>query len=97
VAALVLDGLYLALLALRRWRHLLVWWVSVQAGAFLVAGQAVAARRPRPIGVELQASWGGWALPSVQVAFLTVILMECCTRWCRRAAGATPASGSRPR
>jgi hypothetical protein len=86
-------ALFLALLALRRWRHLLVWWVAVQAGAFLTTALAVAARRPRPFGVELQASWGGWALPSVQIAFLTRSSWGCCTRWCPRAAGATPASG----
>ena len=32
-------------------------------------------RRPRPFGVELQTSWGGWAMPSVQVAYLTAGLM----------------------
>ncbi|HEU4896225.1 MAG TPA: phosphatase PAP2 family protein, partial [Actinomycetota bacterium] len=68
-------ALFLTLLALRRWRHLVVWWVAVQAGAFLSTALAMAARRPRPFGVELQASWGGWALPSVQIAFLTAILM----------------------
>jgi tRNA A-37 threonylcarbamoyl transferase component Bud32 len=68
-------GLTLALLVLRRWRHLLVWWVAVKLGAFLTVSLAAIARRPRPFGVDLQAGWGGWALPSVQVAFLTAILM----------------------
>jgi membrane-associated phospholipid phosphatase/tRNA A-37 threonylcarbamoyl transferase component Bud32 len=68
-------GLVLALLVLRRWRHLLVWFVAVELGGFLTFALAMIARRPRPFGVELQASWGGWALPSVQVAFLTAILM----------------------
>jgi tRNA A-37 threonylcarbamoyl transferase component Bud32/membrane-associated phospholipid phosphatase len=68
-------GLLLVLLVLRRWRHLLLWLVIVQLGAFLTVGLATFARRPRPFGVDLQASWGGWALPSLQVAFLTVILM----------------------
>jgi tRNA A-37 threonylcarbamoyl transferase component Bud32/membrane-associated phospholipid phosphatase len=67
--------LLLALLLLRRWRHLLVWLVAVQLGAFLTTGLATIARRPRPFGVDLRASWGGWALPSVQVTFLTAILM----------------------
>jgi hypothetical protein len=86
-------GLALALLVLRRWRHLLVWFVAAELAGFLTFGLAVIVRRPRPFGVDLQASWGGWALPSLQVAFLTAILMGCCTRWCPRAAGATPASG----
>src|SRR6266545_4244322 len=68
-------GLLLTLLVLRRWRHLLVWLVAVQLGAILITILAAIARRPRPFGVDLQASWGGWALPSIQVAFLTAILM----------------------
>jgi tRNA A-37 threonylcarbamoyl transferase component Bud32 len=68
-------GLLLVLLVLRRWRHLLVWLVAFYLGAILTTVLAAIARRPRPFGVELEASWGGWALPSVPVAFLTAILM----------------------
>jgi tRNA A-37 threonylcarbamoyl transferase component Bud32/membrane-associated phospholipid phosphatase len=68
-------GLLLVLLVLRRWRHLLVWLVAFQAGAWLTLGLAMIARRPRPFGVDLEASWGGWALPSVPVTILTAILM----------------------
>jgi membrane-associated phospholipid phosphatase/tRNA A-37 threonylcarbamoyl transferase component Bud32 len=68
-------GLLLVLLVLRRWRHLLVLFVAVELGAILTVVLAAIARRPRPFGVDLRASWGGWALPSVQVAFLTAILM----------------------
>jgi tRNA A-37 threonylcarbamoyl transferase component Bud32 len=68
-------GLLLALLVLRRWRHLLVWWVAVTLGSFLTVVLMTIARRPRPFGVDLQASWGGWAMPSVPVAFFTAILM----------------------
>ena len=68
-------GLLLALLVLRRWRHLLVWWAAVTLGSFLTVVLMTIARRPRPFGVDLQASWGGWAMPSVPVAFFTAILM----------------------
>jgi tRNA A-37 threonylcarbamoyl transferase component Bud32 len=68
-------GLMLALLVLRRWRHLLMWWVAAELGRILTVDLATIARRPRPFGVDLQASWGGWALPSLEVAFLTAILM----------------------
>ena len=68
-------GLLLALLVLRRWRHLLVWWVAVTLGSFLTVVLMTIAQRPRPFGVDLQASWGGWAMPSVPVAFFTAILM----------------------
>jgi membrane-associated phospholipid phosphatase/tRNA A-37 threonylcarbamoyl transferase component Bud32 len=68
-------GLVLVLLVLRRWRHLIVWLVVAVLGDFLTFGLAMAARRPRPFGVEPQTSWGGWAMPSVQVAYLTAGLM----------------------
>jgi membrane-associated phospholipid phosphatase len=68
-------GLLLALLVLRRWRHLIVWLVVAQLGYFLTFGLAMIARRPRPFGVDIRSSWGGWAMPSVQVAFLTAGLM----------------------
>jgi tRNA A-37 threonylcarbamoyl transferase component Bud32 len=71
----LLYVLVLALLVLRRWRHLIVWLVVAQLGSYLTLGLAAFARRPRPFGVELRSSWGGWALPSVQVAFLTAGLM----------------------
>jgi tRNA A-37 threonylcarbamoyl transferase component Bud32/membrane-associated phospholipid phosphatase len=68
-------GLLLVLLVLRRWRHLILWLVVVQLGGWLTFGLAAIARRPRPFGVELRTSWGGWAMPSVQVAYLTAGLM----------------------
>ena len=68
-------GLLLVLLVLRRWRHLIIWWAVVQLGGFLTIVLGMIARRPRPFGVELQTSWGGWAMPSVQVAYLTAGLM----------------------
>jgi tRNA A-37 threonylcarbamoyl transferase component Bud32/membrane-associated phospholipid phosphatase len=68
-------GLVLVLLVLRRWRHLIIWWVAAQLGGLLTFILAMIGRRPRPFGVELRTSWGGWAMPSVQVAFLTAGLM----------------------
>jgi membrane-associated phospholipid phosphatase/tRNA A-37 threonylcarbamoyl transferase component Bud32 len=68
-------ALPLALLVLRRWRHLLVWLVAWQLGGFVTIGLATIAQRPRPFGVDLQAGWGGWALPSLQVTILTALLM----------------------
>ena len=61
------SGLLLALLVLRRWRHLLVWlvaWPLVNALAYVEV--ATTARRPRPFGVSLRTSWGGWAMPSAE-------------------------------
>jgi tRNA A-37 threonylcarbamoyl transferase component Bud32 len=68
-------GLPLALLVLRRWRHLIVWLVAWLLGSNVMTGLLAIARRPRPFGVELRASWGGWALPSLQVTVLTGLLI----------------------
>jgi tRNA A-37 threonylcarbamoyl transferase component Bud32/membrane-associated phospholipid phosphatase len=71
----LMYGLVLVLLVLRRWRHLIVWLVVSALASYLIVGLAMIARRPRPFGVDLRSSWGGWALPSMQVAFLTMSLM----------------------
>jgi len=71
----LLYGLLLVLLVLRRWRHLIVWWVVAQLASILTVVLLTVTRRPRPFGVDLQTSWGGWALPSVPVTFLTASLM----------------------
>src|SRR5215218_2068209 len=68
-------GLLLALLVLRRWRHLIVWLVTWNVGVLIIDVVVRAAQRPRPFGVEFRTSWGGWGLPSLPVAFLTATLM----------------------
>jgi membrane-associated phospholipid phosphatase/tRNA A-37 threonylcarbamoyl transferase component Bud32 len=69
-------GLVLALVVLRRWRHLIVWLVAWQLGG-LVTDAVVArtAQRARPFGVDLRTSWGGWAMPSLPITIMTAILM----------------------
>jgi membrane-associated phospholipid phosphatase/tRNA A-37 threonylcarbamoyl transferase component Bud32 len=69
------SGLLLALLVLRRWRHLIVWLVAWQVVLSVTLGLAANARRPRPSGVDLRTSWGGWAMPSMQVSFLAALLV----------------------
>jgi tRNA A-37 threonylcarbamoyl transferase component Bud32 len=68
-------GLLLALVILRRWRHLIVWVVAWELGGLVseLVG-AGTAQRARPFGVDLRTSWGGWAMPSLQVAIMTVTL-----------------------
>ena len=60
----------------RRWRHLLVFLGSL---LFLeiVAGQWIyfTLSRPRPYGVLIIGTWGGYSAPSIPVAGLTIFLM----------------------
>jgi tRNA A-37 threonylcarbamoyl transferase component Bud32 len=72
----LLAGLVLALLVFRRFRHLIVLLIFANV-VVLFAGNMVGAtaRRPRPFGVVIQTSWGGWALPSLQVTFFATVLV----------------------
>jgi membrane-associated phospholipid phosphatase len=66
-------GTLVALLVLRRIRHLVVF-----VGSFLVVllvVQWAAVDRPRPFGVELRGSWAGWAMPSRPVAIFAATLI----------------------
>ena len=72
----LLWGLLLALLILRRLRHLLVVVVAWTLQGFViqyVLGPLL--RRPRPFGVEFRTDWYAWALPSEQMAALAVTLV----------------------
>src|SRR4051812_47369501 len=66
------PALLVTLLALRRFRHLLVALMAITA-LQVVAGIMLAKsmHRPRPFGVQLRADWGGWAMPSLQMTLLT--------------------------
>jgi membrane-associated phospholipid phosphatase/tRNA A-37 threonylcarbamoyl transferase component Bud32 len=59
----------------KRFRHLLVALVSVQAVSLATIGLSAAVRRPRPFGVAIEGSWAGWAMPSRPVAYLAAILV----------------------
>jgi tRNA A-37 threonylcarbamoyl transferase component Bud32 len=72
----LLYGLMLALLLLRRWRHLIVFLVLSNLVVLFVELVGMMARRPRPFGVEIQAAWGGWALPPHQVTYLAALLVS---------------------
>jgi tRNA A-37 threonylcarbamoyl transferase component Bud32 len=72
----LVAGLVVALLALRRFRHLVVFLVFANVVVLLAANMVGEfARRPRPFGVAIQTSWGGWALPSLQVTFFAMVLV----------------------
>jgi membrane-associated phospholipid phosphatase/tRNA A-37 threonylcarbamoyl transferase component Bud32 len=65
----------LVLVVYKRFRHLIVGVIIFQVVALLVVGLSAAVRRPRPFGVEFEASWFGWSMPSRPVAFLSAILV----------------------
>jgi membrane-associated phospholipid phosphatase len=65
VLNLVGFGLVLALLALRRFRHLILAVIVAQLLTSISENLlGSSAQRPRPFGVVIGTSWGGWALPS---------------------------------
>jgi membrane-associated phospholipid phosphatase len=72
----LLWGLLLALLILRRLRHLLVVVIAWSLQGFIiqyVLGPVL--RRPRPFGVAFRTDWYAWALPSEQLAALAVTMV----------------------
>src|SRR3954447_13928600 len=78
--AWVLQGLFLAnmlaLVVIRRWRHLFVWFgagivLSVVAGLL-----ALALQRPRPFEVEILGRWTGFSMPSVPMAITAAFLVN---------------------
>jgi tRNA A-37 threonylcarbamoyl transferase component Bud32/membrane-associated phospholipid phosphatase len=71
--AVLRGGTLLALLVLRRIRHLVVFVGSLLA-VRLIVWQAMVPR-PRPFGVDLRTSWEGWAMPSLSVAILAATLV----------------------
>lgn len=66
-------GVLLLLVALRRWRHLLVVLLALFLVETLVEAMAHAIGRPRPL-VPILAHWEGYAHPSAPVASLAVTL-----------------------
>ena len=73
VVGVVRWGVLVALLVLRRFRHLVVFVGSFLA--VLVAVRLATVDRPRPFGVDLRGSWAGWAMPSRPVAIFAATLV----------------------
>ena len=73
---LLWTGLVVALLVLRRFRHLIVLVVATE---LVVALDTVCDRVGRPASTtvrgEIQTSWGGWAMPSAQISALAAALV----------------------
>jgi membrane-associated phospholipid phosphatase/tRNA A-37 threonylcarbamoyl transferase component Bud32 len=72
----LLWGLLLALVVLRRLRQLLVVLAAWMLQGFLIQYLlAPLLQRPRPFGMEFRTDWYAWALPSEQLAALVVVLV----------------------
>lgn len=68
-------GTLLALLVLRRFRHLAVFLGLTLAVTAVTATSSLAVGRLRPVGVEILGSWDGYSHPSAPVAALGLSLM----------------------
>ena len=74
--AAVIAGylLLLALIATRRFRHLLVLVVSYEVLTLLTTVFLLAVHRPLPFGVLVQFRWAGFSMPSVEVEKVCAVL-----------------------
>jgi tRNA A-37 threonylcarbamoyl transferase component Bud32/membrane-associated phospholipid phosphatase len=62
--------LIVALIVLRRWRHLVIYLVVSQLAQTTYSLLNDLTTQPRPFGVPLKGSWGGWSLPSIHMLAL---------------------------
>jgi len=68
--------LIVALLVLKRIRHLIIGLVTANVVSVIILTVLGAiAQRPRPFGVPIRVGWGGWGMPSMQVAVLSTVLL----------------------
>jgi tRNA A-37 threonylcarbamoyl transferase component Bud32 len=76
VLNVVAFGLVVVLLALRRFRHLIIWLVLTNLVSF-IGGEIIGpvTQRPRPFGAVIREGWGGWAMPSLHVTFFALGLV----------------------
>src|SRR5436190_16872567 len=74
---LAISGLLVVALtvAFRRWRHLVVFLVSLAVLEIVLPGLYITAARPRPYSVTAIGHWEGFSSPSQPVAALAAVLM----------------------
>ena len=58
----------------RRWRHLILFLISVAVVELSVAALTFVAARPRPFGVTAIASWEGYSAPSAPITGLAIMI-----------------------
>jgi tRNA A-37 threonylcarbamoyl transferase component Bud32 len=65
--------LFFATAWFRRWRHLVIWMISLAIAGALLQGLELVALRPRPFGVLQLASWEGYATPSIPIGAIAIL------------------------
>jgi len=70
---LLAIGLFAATSWFRRWRHLVIWMISLAIAGSLLQGLELVAERPRPFGVQQIASWEGFATPSIPIGAMAIL------------------------
>jgi len=63
----------IVLVVYKRYRHMIVAIISVQATSLVAIALSAAVRRPRPFGVEIEGVWAGWSMPSRPVTYLSAV------------------------
>jgi len=57
----------------RRWRHLVIWLISLGIVGALLQGLELVSQRPRPFDVRQLAGWEGFATPSIPAGAISII------------------------
>jgi membrane-associated phospholipid phosphatase/tRNA A-37 threonylcarbamoyl transferase component Bud32 len=65
--------LVLATAWFRRWRHLVIWVISLAIAGAMLQGLELVSLRPRPFGVRQLASWEGYAAPSIPIGATAIL------------------------
>jgi membrane-associated phospholipid phosphatase/tRNA A-37 threonylcarbamoyl transferase component Bud32 len=67
--------LVVALIVFRRWRLLVIYLVVSQLAQVVNSLVDDVTTQPRPFGVPLRGSWGGWSMPSIHMLALSGLLI----------------------
>ena len=71
-------AMFAALVALRRFRHLIVLLIALATVAFVADNLVILFHRPRPYGVDILGTWRGYSHPSIPVVATTSTLAGIC-------------------
>ena len=89
VIEITVWAITILLIAFRRWRHLLIYLAVSQVAQQVNAQLYNLTTQPRPFGVPLRGSWGGWSMPSIRCSHWRACRSWRSTRWCPRDGCAT--------